>query len=163
MRLPARTVVPMADAGSLDFRTFIDARRVFDDHAEGPVRTHLPSQTYAFAPDRSTREAIHKMRIVETTFEAAVRLGRALKYGELLGHGVKVGPAQFPRVHRIAKQCADTLGIATPTVYIVNSPVMNAATFGTNEESVIMIHSALIDAMSDQELLSVIGLSLIHI
>jgi Zn-dependent protease with chaperone function len=147
----------MADAGSLDFRTFIDARRTFDTHSEGPVRTHLPSQTYAFAPDRATRETIHKMRIVETTFEAAVRLGRALKYGELLGHGVKVGPEQFPRVHRIAKQCADTLGIATPTVYIVNSPVMNAGTFGTNDEACIMIHSALVDAMSDAELLSVIG------
>jgi Zn-dependent protease with chaperone function len=103
------------------------------------------------------------MQIVETTFEAVVRLGRALKYGELLGHAVKVGPDQFPRVHRVAKQCADTLGIAVPTVYIVNSPVMNAATFGTNEEACIMVHSALVDAMSDAELLSVVGHECGHI
>jgi len=41
--------------------------------------------------------------------------------------------------------------------------VMNAATFGTNEESVIMIHSALVDHFSDQELLSVIGHECGHI
>jgi len=147
----------MADAGALTFRNFIESRRSFDAPSVGPTESHLPSQLYAFAPDRKLREAIHKLRIVETTFEAAVRLGRALKYGELLGHAVKVGPAQFPRVQRLTKECADTLGIATPTVYIVNSPVMNAATFGTNDEACIMVHSALVDAMSDQELLSVIG------
>jgi Zn-dependent protease with chaperone function len=147
----------MADVGSIDFRAFIDSRRTFDDKVEGPAPSHLPSQRYAFAPDRTMREKIHKMKVVETTFEAAVRLGRALKYGELLGHAVKVGPEQFPRVHRLTRQCAETLGIATPTVYIVNSPVMNAATFGTNEEACIMVHSALVDAMSDAELMSVIG------
>jgi hypothetical protein len=153
----------MADVGSLDFRSFITTRRTFDDKVEGPAASHLPSQVYAFAPDRTTREKIHRMKIVETTFDAAVRLGRALKYGELLGHGVKVGPEQFPRVHRLTQQCADTLGIKAPTVYIVNSPVMNAGTFGSPDEACIMVHSALVDAMTDQELLSVIGHECGHI
>jgi Zn-dependent protease with chaperone function len=153
----------MADAGTLTFRSFIESRRSFDEPSEGPTVTHLASQLYAFGPDKAAREMIRKLRIVETTFEAAVRLGRTLKYGELLGHAVKVGPAQFPRVQRLTKQCADTLGIATPTVYIVNSPVMNAATFGNKDEACIMIHSALVDAMSDQELLSVIGHECGHI
>ena len=36
---------------------------------------------------------------------------------QLLGNSVKVGDRQFPRIHALAKQCADTLHIATPQVY----------------------------------------------
>jgi Zn-dependent protease with chaperone function len=45
----------------------------------------------------------------------------------------------------------------------VNSPHLNAATYGTNEESFIMVHSALIDHYSDEELLTVIGHECGHI
>ena len=60
-------------------------------------------------------------------------------------------------------QCAETLGIAPPQVYIVNSPQLNAATYGTNDDSFIMVHSALVDHFTDEELLSVIGHECGHI
>jgi Zn-dependent protease with chaperone function len=55
------------------------------------------------------------------------------------------------------------LGITPPTVYIMNSPVINAGTFGTNDDSFMLIHSALIDHMSDEELRSIIGHECGHI
>src|SRR4029453_15465144 len=70
---------------------------------------------------------------------------------------------QFPRVHNLALRCSETLGISTPTLYIVNSPYLNAATYGTNDDSFIMVHSALIDHFTDDELLSVIGHECGHI
>jgi len=76
---------------------------------------------------------------------------------------LSTGPVQFPRVYDLAKQCADTLGIAVPTVYIRNNPTINAATFGTNDDSFILVHSALVDHFSDEELLSVIGHECGHI
>jgi Zn-dependent protease with chaperone function len=94
---------------------------------------------------------------------AAVRFFKAFGKNELLGHAVKVGPNQFPRVHNLAVQCAQALGIATPTLYIVNSPTLNAATYGTNDDSFILVHSALVDHFSDEELLSVIGHECGHI
>jgi Zn-dependent protease with chaperone function len=81
----------------------------------------------------------------------------------LLGHAVKVSERQFPRLDRIASVCAAKLGIAPPTVYIVNSPQVNAATYGTESESFITVHSALVDHYSDEELLAVIGHECGHI
>ncbi len=148
----------MAEAGQLDFSTFIEGRvRALPDQG----REH--GLGYAYASDKSTRAVFETLKPVEVAVRSAVRLFEAYGRSELLGHAVKVGPRQFPRVQHLASACADQLGIATPTVYIVNSPVMNAATFGTNEESVIMVHSALVDHFNDQELLSVIGHECGHI
>ncbi len=148
----------MAEVGALDFRDFVDTR-----HKRLPDEGSRDGRAYAYASDHTTRLAFDKLKPVEVAVTAAVRLFKALGKSELLGHAVKVGPKQFPRVHNLALQCAETLGIAAPTIYIVNSPVMNAATFGTNDDSVIMVHSALVDHFSDQELLSVIGHECGHI
>ena len=43
------------------------------------------------------------------------------------------------------------------------SPVLNAATYGTNDDAFVLVHSALVDHMSDAELLNVIGHECGHI
>jgi Zn-dependent protease with chaperone function len=50
-----------------------------------------------------------------------------------------------------------------PQVFVVNSPTFNAGTLGTNEDSFVMVHSALVDQYSDEELLAVIGHECGHI
>lgn len=148
----------MAEVGALDFRGFVGGRaqQLPDEGRDG-------GRGYAYVSDKHTRRVFDQMKAVDLAVSAAVRLFEAYGKSELLGHAVKVGPRQFPRVHAIATQCSDELGIAHPTVYIVNNPVMNAATFGTNQSSVIMVHSALVDHMNDAELLSVIGHECGHI
>ena len=103
------------------------------------------------------------MKPVELAVTAAVRIFKAVGKNQLLGNAVRVGPNQFPRVHKLVVQCAETLGITPPTLYITNSPVMNAMTFGTNDDSFIIVHSALVDYFTDAELLSVIGHEAGHI
>jgi Zn-dependent protease with chaperone function len=148
----------MAQVGELNFQGFIENRL-----------TSLPGEgrdggrSYAYASDKAASSAFENAKPLEHAVEAAVRFFKAFGKSQLLGSAVKVGPNQFPRVHRLAQQCAETLGIATPTVFVVNSPVMNAGTLGTNEDSFIMVHSALIDHFTDQELLSVIGHECGHI
>jgi Zn-dependent protease with chaperone function len=100
---------------------------------------------------------------VQLAVEAVVRVFKAFGKNELLGHAVKVGPRQFPRVHALLETCAGRLGIATPTVYVVNNPVLNAGTYGTNDDSFILVHSALVDHMTDEELQSVLGHECGHI
>jgi len=82
---------------------------------------------------------------------------------QLLGNAVKVSDRQFPRIHGITKQACDTLQIAMPQVFVVNSPVFNAGTLGTNDDSFIMVHSSLVDQYTDEELLTVIGHECGHI
>jgi Zn-dependent protease with chaperone function len=50
-----------------------------------------------------------------------------------------------------------------PQVFVVNDPRFNAGTLGTNEDSFIIVHSALVDQYSDEELLTVIGHECGHI
>ncbi len=103
------------------------------------------------------------MKPVELAVNSTVRMFKNVWRGQLLGSAVKVGDRQFPRIQTIARECAETLHIATPQVYIVSSPSLNAATYGTNEESFIMVHSALVDHYTDDELRMVIGHECGHI
>lgn len=148
----------MAQVGTLDFKGFIERRK--DQRAGGGDGG---GHAYAYVSDTNTRLAFERMKPVELAVTATVRLFKTVWKNELLGHAVKVGENQFPRVHRLAVRCAETLGIATPTIYIVNNPYLNAATYGTNDDSFIMVHSALIDHFSDDELLTVIGHECGHI
>jgi Zn-dependent protease with chaperone function len=93
-----------------------------------------------------------------------VKLAQSFLNSELLGGAVKVGPQQFTRLHEIAGRCAGLLGIPRPTVYVV--PVIgaiNAATFGTEDDSFIMVNSATMDYLTDEELTFIIGHECGHI
>ena len=151
----------MATVGSLDFRSYVEARRGATAAEEEGGRTD--AHAYAYVSDRTTRSAFDKGKAVQYAVHHTVRLLRTVGKSELLGSTVKVGPKQFPRIHDLTKHCADTLGIGTPTVYIRNNPTLNAFTYGTNDDAFILVHSALVDHFSDEELLNVIGHECGHI
>lgn len=148
----------MARFENLKFSDFVEQRtRAQPGAAAGDFHA------YAYVSDRNTRLAFQQAKAIELAVAAGVRMFKSFGKAELLGHAVKVGPNQFPRVHNLATKCARTLGIAVPTLYIVNSPVLNAATYGTNDDAFVLVHSALVDHMSDIELLNVIGHECGHI
>jgi Zn-dependent protease with chaperone function len=149
----------MANAPDLDFSAYVARKKT--ERAGGDEAEAGPA--YAYIWDKKTRATFENMKPVEMAVSSAVRTYKNVYRGQLLGSGVKVSDRQFPRIQRIAQQCADTLHIPTPTVYIVNHPTLNAMTYGTNEESFIMVHSALVDHYSDEELLTVIGHECGHI
>jgi Zn-dependent protease with chaperone function len=149
----------MAQAPQLDFEQFVARRKA--ERAGGGAETTGHEYTYTF--DRQTRVAFENTKPVALAVEASVRLFKQMGRTQLLGHAVKVSERQFPRIYGITKTACDTLQIAMPQVFIVNQPTFNAGTLGTNEDSFIMVHSALVDQYSDQELLTVIGHECGHI
>jgi Zn-dependent protease with chaperone function len=149
----------MAQAPELDFAAYVARKK--GERVTGDASTS--GHEYAYISDKQTRATFEKVKPVEMAVSATVRMWKQVWKNQLLGSAVKVGDRQFPRIQSLAKTCADTLHIATPQVYIVNSPTLNAATYGTNEESFIMVHSALVDHYSDEELLTVIGHECGHI
>jgi Zn-dependent protease with chaperone function len=160
----------MAQVGTLDFKGFVQGRRGpqpgprSSSSADGePPKAQDEGPAYAYASDRDTRRAFTRMKPLEIAVTAAVRFFRAVGKNQLLGNAVRVGPNQFPRIHRLVVECANALGIAPPTLYITNNPVMNAMALGTNDDSFIVVHSGLVDYFSDAELLSVIGHEAGHI
>jgi Zn-dependent protease with chaperone function len=152
----------MATVGNLDFGSYVEQQQSKRAREHGPGGRQ-DAHAYAYVSDRHTRSTFARVQAVELAVAAAVRIAKNVGKNELLGTSVKVGPNQFPRVHDLARSCADTLGIATPTIYIRNNPTLNAGTYGTNEDSFILVHSALVDHLSDEELLSVIGHECGHI
>src|SRR5580698_10919698 len=149
----------MAQAPELDFDAFVRRQK----KAEPPPRTATNDHAYTYAFDRESRIAFESTKPVMMAVEASVRLFKKLGQHQLLGNAVKVSQRQFPRIHRVTETAAGVLGIAPPQVFIVNSPTLNAATFGTNDDSFIVVHSALVDHYSEEELLAVIGHECGHI
>ncbi len=149
----------MAQAPQLDFEQFVARRKA--ERAGGGAETTGHEYTYTF--DRQTRVAFENTKPVALAVEASVRLFKQMGRTQLLGHAVKVSERQFPRIYRVTKTACDTLQIVMPQVFLVNDPRFNAGTLGTNEDSFIIVHSALVDQYTDEELLTVIGHECGHI
>jgi len=151
------TLRPMAQAPRLDFESFV-ARKKSERAA-----TDTAGHEYTYTFDRQSRVAFENTKPVALAVEASVRLFKQIGKHQLLGHAVKVSERQLPRIYRITKTASDVLQIAMPQVFVVNNPTFNAGTLGTNEDSFIMVHSALVEQYSDEELLTVIGHECGHI
>jgi len=72
---------------------------------------------------------------------------------------VRVGPSQFPKLYEMLRDCADTLGIGIPTMFVVSGiGVLNAGAYCFEDaEPLITIYSAMIERLTDAELKSIIG------
>src|SRR5689334_23384555 len=148
----------MADAPALDFNAFVAKRKA--ERAEGAASGEFD---YSFILDRQSRATAESARPIQLAVASTVRMWKQVWKGQLLGSAVRVSDRQFPRIQGLTRECSEQLGINVPQVYIVNNPTLNAGTFGTDEESFILVHSALVDHYSDEELRTVLGHECGHI
>jgi Zn-dependent protease with chaperone function len=142
----------------LSFARYVAARK-----GEASARAR-EGAAYAYGGDVKVRAALDRIRPVTLAVEAAVRLWQSVEKSRMLGTAVKVTGKQFPRIAKLAERCADTLRIPLPTVYVSpNIGSLNAHTFGTTDDPYIVVNAALIDHLSEPELLDVIGHECGHI
>lgn len=143
-------------AMQFDFASYVRERK------SGPSGER--GEGYAYEGDLRVLRTMRTLRPVEIAVGQTVKLSKEFLTHELLGNAVKVGPKQFPRIHRITAECASTLGIPAPQVYIVPQiGSINAATYGLDHDAFIMVHAATVDALTDEELRFVIGHECGHI
>jgi Zn-dependent protease with chaperone function len=110
------------------------------------------------------RNALDKVRPVTLAVEATVRLWQTVEKSRMLGTAVKVTERQFPKVWKLGVRCAEVLRIPIPTLYVSpNIGSLNAHTFGTTDDPYVVVNAALIDHLTDVELLDVIGHECGHI
>ncbi len=140
----------MAQVPELDFQTYVAAKKA--GHVGGG-----DGHDYAYVSDRQTRAAFQKMAPVEYAVSAMIRAYKAFGKNQLLGNTVRVTERQFPRLHALNVRSAQSLGIATPALYVGQNPHLNAGTFGTNDDSFILVNGSLVDHFSDEEILDVLG------
>lgn len=143
-------------AENFDFASFVEHKRTGSWGRDEGVR-------YAYSVDHRLLSKMSRMRPVELAAASVVRTSGEWLQNQYLGRTVKVGPNQFPSLHKIAEHCAKVLTVPTPTLYVQNSPYPNAMTYGTDNDSFIVVTSALIDHFDEAELKFVIGHETGHI
>ena len=80
-----------------------------------------------------------------------------------VANSVKVTPTQFPRVKHMVDRGADILDApSTPDVFVANSPFFNAGAYGV-KEPFIVIESATLRMLDDDELYCVVAHELGHV
>jgi Zn-dependent protease with chaperone function len=94
-------------------------------------------------------------KLLEWTGESAIRV-------MFMASAVKVTPKQCPDLHAKLQIACTTLGVDMPDLYIQQSPIVNAFTGGV-EKPIIVLHSALIERLNDEETLAVIAHEVGHI
>ena len=133
-----------------------------------PVRARTPlpgisSRAWEHPADKGALVALRKLRGFDTVLKALSGLinERAVRL-MLLGSAIRVDERQFGRLHRLLADVGATLDVAElPELYVVADPVLNAVTIGMNRPTIVL-HSALVDLLDEEELRFVIGHELGH-
>lgn len=94
-------------------------------------------------------------KLLAWTGESAIRVA-------FMASAVKVTPKQCPDLHAKLEVACNTLGVEMPDLYVQQNPVVNAFTGGV-EKPIIVLHSALVERLNDEETLAVIAHEVGHI
>ena len=94
-------------------------------------------------------------KLLSVTGESAIRV-------TFMASAVKVTPQQCPDLHAKLQIACTTLGVDMPELYIQQNPIVNAFTGGV-EKPIIVLHSSLLERLSDEEVLAVIAHEVGHI
>src|SRR6478672_7416013 len=94
-------------------------------------------------------------KLLAWTGESAIRVS-------FMASAVKVTPKQCPDLHAKLQIACTTLGVDMPDMFIQQNPMVNAFTGGV-ERPVIVLHSALLERLTDEETLAVIAHEVGHI
>ncbi|MEJ7849268.1 MAG: M48 family metallopeptidase [Pyrinomonadaceae bacterium] len=140
----------------------------------GKCKLPLSNQPHKKFADLSKHEYIHPLdskalaalraipgidsalkKLLAVTGESAIRV-------MFMASAVKVTPKQCPDIHAKLQIACTTLGVDMPDMFIQQNPMVNAFTGGV-EKPVIVLHSALLERLTDEETLAVIAHEVGHI
>jgi len=85
-----------------------------------------------------------------------------LLYVQNSAESVRCGPRQFQTVYYLLREAADILDVPEPELYLRYDYQYNAYTAGV-QRTFVAVNSALLDALTDEELLFVLGHELGHV
>lgn len=125
--------------------------------------TALHKDDYIHDADKKALKALKQIPGVDSalkkflawTGESAIRVS-------FMASAVKVTPKQCPDLYAKLQVACETLGVEMPDLFVQQNPMVNAFTGGV-EKPIIVLHSALIERLSDEETLAVIAHEVGHI
>lgn len=90
-------------------------------------------------------------------------LSSRAKHQSLMEHAFEVTTQTAPELAAIIKNCQNRLPARDITVYVAESRLLNAYTFGLNNPKIVVLYSALLKVMDEDELSFIIGHELGHV
>ncbi len=123
----------------------------------------LSSTAFEHPSDKAALDAVKNIPVVDKIFRRFFELGleRIMRI-QMMGQAIHVTPRQCPKIYKLFKEAADILDMHEPDLFLVSNPTINAFTFGA-ERPFIVIHSALVDLLDEDELMGVLAHELGHV
>lgn len=124
---------------------------------------NISPKSWEHPADRAALTALKKIpgldallqKMVGVTTERSIRL-------ITLASAVRVSDHQFPKVHRLHREACAIFGIVdAPELFVSQTPFLNAQAVGV-DKPFIVLNSALVESLNEEELLAVIGHELGH-
>jgi Zn-dependent protease with chaperone function/RNA polymerase subunit RPABC4/transcription elongation factor Spt4 len=125
--------------------------------------THISSQAFVSETDRMTLENLKKVPLLPMVLRKFHELAYdKISYARNSAESIRCGPKQFRSLHNMLREACSVLHVTEPELYVKQSEILNAYTSGTNK-TFIVLHSALIESFTDDEILFIIGHEVGHI
>ncbi len=123
----------------------------------------ISSAAFEHPADKAALEAVRKVPVLDKVFARLMELGFERFFRiQLLGQSVHVTPKQCGKVYKLYKEAAEILDMHEPDLFIASHPVPNAVTIGV-ERPMIVLYSGLVEMLSEEELMAVMGHELGHV
>jgi len=133
-----------------------------DRHSDAPAEVVIG--TARVSTDGSVARIVDAIPVLPELVEWLQRYwSKPMERTKLLGGGVRVGPNQLSHLHSVVKSHAVALDVDCPELFVTAKPDLNAYTFGTNDDACIVVHSALIELLDNQELDFILAHEMGHI
>jgi Zn-dependent protease with chaperone function len=127
------------------------------------AESDLVPQAYEYPGDREGVERL-KALMVDKVVKLYIKYWSGPQgMAALLGNAIEITPKQFGEIYSQGEEAAHHLRMHIPRMFIIQNPMMNAATYGVDEQTFVMLTSALVDSLSPSELIFTLGHELGHI
>jgi len=125
----------------------------------------LRPESFAHPLDTQLRAALSSLPLVQPLLRQLFALAEQTFILELLSSSVKVGDQQMPSLHRLVGESCRILDMPqVPDLYVKSSPVPNAYTLAVGgRKPFVVIHSSLVDMLTEKEIQAVIAHELGHL
>ena len=131
-----------------------------------PDRVLLPEISYKAFTYPGDQEALNALKSVPGAGTLLTYLQEnfteQLVFVENNEQMIRAGTQSFSSLHKLVARCSEILSLPVPDVFVTSNPVLNAYTVG-HRRTCIVLHSALVESMSADELSFVVGHELGHI
>ena len=124
---------------------------------------NLSKHDYVHPADSKALAALRAIPGIDTALKQLLKVtGESAIRVMFMASAVKVTPLQCPDLHAKLQIACTTLGVDMPDFFIQQNPIVNAFTGGV-EKAVIVIHSGLLERLTDEEVLAVVAHEVGHI